>query len=280
MSDAGLRRARLINFAHCGIGWWLLRSKTDPCKWRRVSDLCHDRFCVPCARTRAWRIRENLAKHIWDHPSRFLTLTLKHCDAPLRQQVDRLYKCFAKLRGRVLWRDRVRGGLATLELKWSDRSQSWHPHLHCILDAKYIPHPSLKKDWLSITGDSSVVDIRLAPSSFKAIHYLLKYVTKPMSHSLTHNPQLMVDAIDALRNRKVILTFGTCRSWKLTAIPQEDAWERVAHRNELAYAVIDGRVPQDVADWARDLDPTLPAADSIHYHPPPPDEDAEEQDLD
>lgn len=52
-------------------------------------------------------------------------------------------------------------------------------HCHAVVSMPWAHFSRLKADWLKITGDSFVVNIRPVDSPKKAAGYLLKYITKP-----------------------------------------------------------------------------------------------------
>jgi hypothetical protein len=198
-----------------------------------VAGGCHDRLCTPCQGKRANLIAANLRTHLADHPYRLVTLTLAATDIPLREQLTRLYMCFKKLRAARFWRDRVAGGAAFLEITLNEGTQRWHPHLHLITEGKYIPQQQLSATWQQITGDSKVVDVRMISNKAAAATYVTKYVTKAHQHSLVRNRNAFADLITAIRSRKLVMPFGTWRSWHLTAPPTDSGWEVLGRLDEL-----------------------------------------------
>jgi hypothetical protein len=229
------RFGRMDAFRTCGAGFWVLRSKTDPARIRLAPDYCRDRFCVPCARARAFRIRANLTERLPNKRLSFLTLTLKHSESSLRIQLNRLITSYRRLRNRRLWTSRVRGAAAVVELKLNERTNQWHPHLHIIMDAKYIPHGQLSDLWRDITGDSFVIDIREAKQTDKAIEYLTKYVTKPTDTDVIWHPNELAEAVEALRGRKLLIQSGEWAHWRLTEEPSDHAWQLVCHSAALPH---------------------------------------------
>jgi len=267
--------SRISAFATCRGSAWLMRSTTDPDRYRWVLDCCHDRFCVPCAKARSALIADNLQRHLRDVPHRFITLTLRTTDEPLATTIDNLLRHFQVLRRRRFWRKRVRGGTAFLETRYNQESQRWHTHLHVITEGTFIPQHELADEWLSITGDSFVVDIRLARDSTKTIEYISKYATKTLDTTTTHSPALLKEAISALAGRKLLYSFGTWARWKLTAQPDSDAWTVVDHLNHFLHGFCDDDQLTNAAlaayhDWLDgDASPEF-----VLPRPPPPPPDA------
>lgn len=157
-----------------------------------------------------------------------ITLTLRHNDEPLHKQIDRLYRCFRRLRMRDFWTAKVKGGAAFLEVGFNERTRRWHPHLHVLVDAAYMPQCELSNQWLSVTGDSSVVDIRKCTEKAHVVEYVLKYVSKPLPTKILDKPILTAECIRALCGRRCALTFGSLRGVRLTTPTQEREFTPIA----------------------------------------------------
>ena len=94
-----------------------------------------------------------------------VTLTVK--DGPdLGERHQHLHKgqrelWMRKHRGRGSSLDGVEGAVWSYEVKRGQGSGLWHPHLHMIALAEVMPDAEeLSREWLEITGDSFVVDVR------------------------------------------------------------------------------------------------------------------------
>lgn len=240
LAEANQPVHRRVNFGRCGSSWWVQQHRTDPGRFRIVLDRCHDRFCTPCAVDRRAVIRRNLAGKLLPAPHRLLTLTIRHHDEPLRELINHLMRSFRRLRQRSLWRERVTGGAAILEVKLSADGTSWHPHLHVILEGRYLPSPQLREIWLAVTGDSHNLDISLIRQPSRVIDYVCKYVTKPLSHTITHHHRRLTEAIRALAHRRLLVTFGRWRHWHLTSPPDDRSWTLYGHVDEIHYKALDG----------------------------------------
>jgi hypothetical protein len=224
---------RLERFRYCGSNAWVISNDSDPSQVAVVADHCHDRFCRPCARWRGSVIAGNINAHLADRPYRFLTLTIKTDGLTLPQAVDKLYTSFARLRRTRIWQQRVTGGCAVCEIKPRASGTGWHPHLHCILEGRYLPQPVIRKHWERITTDSYIVDIRPGRDSAAAAHYVSKYITKPFGSAVIRNHDRLCEAIEALHNRRVIHTFGSWRGLKLCHFEPSGTWSRVCTLAEL-----------------------------------------------
>jgi len=219
---------RLSRFRTCGANAWVIRNEDDPSSYAVASDHCHDRFCQPCANFRGRVIAHNVAEYIGTRRYRFLTVTIKTTGLTLKEGVDKLYRDFAKLRRTKLWNEKVTGGCVICEVKVSSTSDNWHPHLHCIIEGKYLPLKPLRKLWLNITGDSFIIDISLGRDADAAAGYVTKYVTKQFDDATLRNPPRLLQAIEALTGRRLIATFGSWRGQRLTAYTPSGVWVKVA----------------------------------------------------
>lgn len=213
--------ARLDRLDNCGCRCRVELSD-DHTDIRVVAHYCHDRWCVPCQRARAAVIRTNINAACEGQPVRFITLTLRHSRTPLKDQIDRLYRSFKALRRRPEWSRSVKGGLALLEIKLSSHDGLWHPHLHCLCVGSYFDARTLSAEWLAVTGDSSIVDIKLVREPGQVAHYVTKYVTKTVDSSVMRDAGKLQEAISALHGRHLLLPFGAWEHYKFSDSPQDD----------------------------------------------------------
>lgn len=211
LKGAGISARRLINFANCG-ATALVFVNQDNGQVELNASYCHDRFCQACGHTRAGRLQVALAARVPTARCLHVVLTLRSTDAPLKDQLDRLYKCGSKLRSRKWWKSRVAGGMASLELTRNASTGQWHPHLHCLVHADWLTQSALADEWQKVTGDSRVVHVSLVENSVAAIREVTKYVTKPVHRSIDFDHNNLVTLITALHGRHLVTTFGTWRS--------------------------------------------------------------------
>lgn len=219
------RRARY--FYECGSQSIVLQDHDDPSRYKVACKRCHDRFCLPCSQDRARLIIANMKDQLEHAPTRFLTLTLRHNPDPLNEQIDRLYLAFFRLRRLKFWRELVTGGIGFLELKLGRGDGQWHPHLHVLIRGKYVPQNVLSDAWLQCTGDSKIVDIRMAGDEDGVYSYLARYVTKGWGPGIYRNPAKLLEAIEALKGRKLLLCFGVFSQLKLLQPPDKGTWDEL-----------------------------------------------------
>jgi hypothetical protein len=169
---------------------------------------CRCRVCPSCAKAYAKEVSDGI-KRIYEAMEwpLLLTLTVKHSkEDSLQKLLDKLERGLNCLRRRPIWKDNVTGAVKVLEIKWSEEN-GWHPHLHMICDAKWIAYEKLRDTWLSITGDSSQVDIRRIKSSDKAARYITKYLTKSMD---SWGDRQLFEFLRTMHGVRTVSTLGWC----------------------------------------------------------------------
>lgn len=230
---------RLDRFCNCGSGAWLYVSKTGDDLAMRCNK-CKDRWCLACQRERAATITNALLSIMSARTCRFVTLTLRHSQTPLADQIDRLYRSFSTLRRRESWRENVKGGAGFLEVKIG-RDNLWHVHLHLILEGRWWDQREIASEWHAVTGDSSIVDVRKITDDGEAAGYVTKYVTKPAHSDVYHSPDRLDEMIVALRGRRLCMTFGT---WRGIELEPDDAsgieWQPIGSLDSLRSKAADG----------------------------------------
>lgn len=263
--DLGTSSGVLERFDNCGSNAWILRTALPPFRYKISADYCKNRWCVPCQTARAALIAHNLHHRIHHRRCKLITLTIRHSSRTLPEQIDHLYKSFSALRRRKIWQDAVSGGAAVLELHHTGKANGWHPHLHIVAEAGFIPQKELAADWHAITRDSFVVDVRAITRTVSAARYVTKYLSKPLAKGIHERHGFLVEAVEALHGRKQVLTFGTWREFSLTETPDDDTeWVMVGE----LYALIDAGARGD--DSARAILRAVKASvDPGSARPPP-----------
>lgn len=170
---------------------------------------CRDRLCPLCARARARQVADRVSAAVSKADSmRFLTLTITSTNAPLREQLDRLYDAMRQLRRTPEWKQHVVGGVATVEVTRNAKTGQWHPHAHLLVDGTYWHQPDIVRVWKRITGDSIIVHIKRVPSKRRMAEYMAKYASKPAE--IDEWPLHAIEEYAAaIHRRRMLLTFGT-----------------------------------------------------------------------
>lgn len=223
-------------FANCGTESIVYYSEEEK-RYRIGGKFCHSRFCEPCMRAKANLIAANLREKLEagkEGQYRFLTLTLKHSDSPLREQIDKLRHCFKCLRTLPLWKNNCTGGAAVLEINWSKDTAQFHPHLHVIMEGDPIAKARIQEAWHALTGDSYVIDIKKLDSRKDTAYYVGKYIAKGSNNDLWWNEGAREEFIKAMQGQRSLFTFGTWRGFALLKKPEKsDSWKRVGSLDEI-----------------------------------------------
>jgi len=240
-------------FDECGSQCVVEYSKTEK-KHRIRGSFCHSRHCEPCARAKAATISANLKNRLASRPRgqaryRFITLGLRHTDAPLAEQIKRLYACFKKLRNTKTWKRTQVGGAFMLEVKWDPQSPTnrgrvlhglrpqWHPHLHIFSEGNFLDAKTLSALWLESTGDSNRTDIRAIDSGKDAAAYVSKYICKSANSEVWNDPDARNEWFTASKGIRICATFGNWRGFKLLEKRKSaEDWAPVATLNAVLAA--------------------------------------------
>ena len=218
--------SRLATFIECRQSAYFVKN-TETQEVRIVSNSCRQRWCPLCLRSKRYIMRIAVADYLRTlNAPKFSTFTLKHSNAPLDSQITRLYDCFRELRRRKLFKSNCRGGVWFFQVKKSSSDESWHPHIHCLIDSKYIDQSELSDLWLSVTGNSPIVDIRAVRNGARTADYVARYASSPCRLADLDEPDRL-ELFDALHGRRVCGTWGSARSCRLTPQPPEnpEVWE-------------------------------------------------------
>jgi hypothetical protein len=262
--DTGASASALWSFENCGSDCQVEWSEAKQ-RYRIVGCYCHNRHCEPCMKAKSALITNNLRIKMQDAAKkqfRFITLTLRHSDAPLKQQIKGLYAYYKQLRQLPEWKASQKGGAATLEVKWQPHSKKWHPHLHIISEGTYLSTYWLSTAWRDITDGSHVVDIRLISAEKDVAYYVGKYVTKGTNSDVWEDPKVAAEWVSATKGVRMCATFGTWRGYKLLEREKEEkgVWTPVASLMSLVRRAQAGEV------YALELLTILTATHSNTHH--------------
>ncbi len=208
---------------------WFVQSSITK-KLRVQSSRCKLRWCPICRDVS--RMIVTKAVNEWlvlqKYP-KMITLTLKHNDDPLEVQIKHLYKSFQKLRKRAYFQRLITGGVWFFQLKYNSSDEEWHPHIHCLVAGKYLPHKRLRDLWFKITGDSHVVDIRSVKDLDSCSNEVARYATSPADITAVTLDRAL-NIFYATKHRRICGSWGNARSITLKPTPLEDTgeWEKVA----------------------------------------------------
>lgn len=170
----------------------------------RVPVYCKDRFCVICSPGRRSRIQQKikyLLRCAVYPPGYFLgMITVSLVNPPhLGEGIKKLQKSFAKLRSTKMWKSKIRGGVYVIEI--TGGPGGWHPHIHALVEQKFISWQSFQSRWLAISGGSAF-HVKKVPAG-QAERYITKYLSKPAVE-----PEALELAQDELRHVRLFQPFG------------------------------------------------------------------------
>ncbi|MBA7712749.1 hypothetical protein ES703_121738 [subsurface metagenome] len=243
-------------FRSCGDVCWV-EHDVDNDRYYLAAETCKLRICPACRKRIQHRTSSRVLEYYDAHPNlkwQFITLTLKHTDANLSSQLDRLTASFRKLRQRSLWKSAVPGGYAVIEVTFhaagtfnpSGRmreSAEWHPHLHVLVQTEWINWSDLRKAWLSVTGDSNNIDCQHVNSARSAAHYVAKYIGKPPNLDFSAHLPEAKEWYDALLHRRLLIPFGPQAERERQPPPPQPRTERICRFKDLLAAAHQGNYP-------------------------------------
>jgi hypothetical protein len=199
-------------------------------------DSCRDRWCPMCAGQKAAFARDSTKEYIQSLKApRFLTLTLRHNENGLKEQITFLQHAFGRLRARAYWKKNVTGGIWFLQVKRGKNSGCWHPHLHILLDGNYLEQGRVSALWELVTFGSPVIDIRRLHDIDAAAQYVSRYTARPAA--LADMPlDDRIEVINALFRKRLCGTFGTGKSVTLTPpkIESDGDFDYIGHYDDIA----------------------------------------------
>lgn len=232
--DAIEKKHRVFNFRTCRTQAAFLRHK-ETGQIKVGSNSCKLRWCPLCARTKRLILQKSVSGWLKEKKKpKFITLTLAHSTDPLKDQIDRLYNAFKRLRTKPIWKKKIRGGIWFFQLKKSDTDQLWHPHLHIVSHGDYIDKFELACIWKGITHDSKIVDVKKINSVKNAANYVARYAATPVSIDDLDSEDLLLVA-QSFKGRRICGTFGSAKGLQLSIMPPDDKgdWEHIGGWNEI-----------------------------------------------
>ena len=195
------------------MAWYVRDVESDMI--RIQSNSCRLRWCPMCADARAKIILHSCRDFFEKQSSvRHLTLTQKHNDLPLGEQVAQIKKSFVNLRRCSGWRKYVTGCIWFLQIKPSCGGKWWHVHLHILLTGSYMPQSWISEKWLKITGDSKIVHIRSVENLGKALKDVARYVGRP-ANLLDVAPEHRLELVHSTDGIRLCGTTGICNAVSL-----------------------------------------------------------------
>ena len=212
----------------CRTRAWFIRNSSSG-EVRLASKQCRLRWCFHCSEARQQFITQAVSPwYLHIHEPKLLTVTLKHNQNPLIEQIDFLYKSFRKLRSRKRFKDACKGGIWFFQITYNSSRQEWHPHIHALIDSKYISHHYLIAAWEKITQGSTIVHIRQVHNPEKTLSHNARYAARPSS-LLSIPESRWCELFSAFDGRRIVGTWGEAKCISLRPKKPDDAadWESI-----------------------------------------------------
>jgi predicted nucleic-acid-binding Zn-ribbon protein len=185
----------------------------------KVAIHCTDRTCIPCVRSRSYRIYHRISRVLaivkptpkdhWRH----ITLTIP-TSTDLSHKIDFLFKSFREFRKHPAWKRTQKFGFFVLEIKYT--AGYWNPHLHIITYGSFIHWKRILKIWHQITKVSEHIWVTAISDRENIARYVAKYVAKVN----TFSPQLKTIINQETKHRRLFSPFGNIVSVE-RQIPKE-----------------------------------------------------------
>lgn len=207
--------------------WFLRDAETGIV--RISSNHCRLRWCPLCGAAKAAQVSAAIQQWLQDVPTpRMLTLTLKHSNAPLADQIDSIYTFFQSFRRRKWLKEAISGGIWFFQVHRVGGSGAWHPHIHILLDSGYLPKARLSDDWRDTTHGSYIVDIKRITDNKASCDYVARYVARPAKLAdldLSSAQELL----QALHGRRLAGSWGSAHGVCLSGKSQkpDGNWQRL-----------------------------------------------------
>lgn len=217
------REERLLT---CRSSAWFVRSRIDG-HVRVASNHCRLRWCPLCSRSRQGFITAQVDSWFADSLApKFLTLTMRHTNNLLSDQITQIYRSFRGFRRSTFIQHNCFGGVWFFQITYNPKTHQWHPHLHCLIDSKYLHYLRIRQLWHYHTGGSDILDIRAIYSVKEAAQYVARYSSRP--HDLKSLPiDKALELMTALHGRRLCGSWGTAKTIKFSPYtsPRSDEWE-------------------------------------------------------
>lgn len=202
-----IKAERIQRFKNCRSNAYFYRN-VETGKVKVMSNACRDRACPFCAQARSREIADQITEWLAGcHHPRFLTLSIRSCNAPLATQIDNIYQAFRRYRLLKGMKKYLRSGVWFFQVTWNAERQQWHPHIHCVLVGKWASWEFLREQWRIASKGSHVVDIEEIKNPEKAARYVARYSARP--YKMEGLPlEQRKECISAFQSRRLFGTWG------------------------------------------------------------------------
>jgi len=204
---------------------------------------CEFRLCPDCGRRRSRKLQNKylpmmraFLRHHQVTPVH-LVLTQTHKKETRKQSAKRIKDAFIKLQRREFWKRYFKGGTWSLEFT-KDKSGLHHTHLHIVgFRRKFFDIELLRSEWLAVTGDSHVLNLKPILDIASGLREVVKYVSKPLDIRRFGAEDLR--EFLKLKNMRMFGTFGEFRDFCKGFEPSDND-EAMSELESLARDLVEG----------------------------------------
>ncbi len=205
---------------------------------------CEFRLCPDCGRRRSRKLQKKylpmmraFLRHRQVTPVH-LVLTQTHRKETRKQSAKRINDAFKKLQRRSFWKEFFKGGTWSLEFT-KDKNGLHHTHLHIIgFRRKFFDIELLRSEWLAVTGDSHVLNLKPIQDIAAGLREVVKYVSKPLD--IRRFGAADLKEFIGLKNMRMFGTFGEFRDFCKSFVPSDNDGDEVSELESLSRDLTEG----------------------------------------
>jgi hypothetical protein len=188
--------------------------------WAKADNSCFVRLCPHCSHRKVRLVSSRVKNFVVGKTNLKYVVFAERNSVNLAEGIKSLYAAWDRLRRSVFWKSRVSGAIVVLEVTYSKKRKSWHPHLNVLFEGDYIPFEALRQRWEKATkGEGRTAHIQKADEG--TILELIKYTLKIAEYKnsdegrvlelLFEQPEVLDEFLSVLHGMRVIRTYGTFR---------------------------------------------------------------------
>lgn len=229
------KKLDLVNFGNYNVNWEKKKQLLENCgtfvEFRngRISrsNFCRERFCPLCQHRRSLKMYAEILKKInsleREYSCIHLVLTVPNVQInDLLSQIQLLFSASSRLfKLYPGWKGEGR----FLEVTYNSKSDTYHPHLHCIVLVKpsyfhsryYVSYEQLRNDWSNLVGVNSVqIHLSAKGEDSSLIAEVAKYCTKPFASTSTDFEfHRLLQLFEVLKGKRLVQFFGVLKGLKI-----------------------------------------------------------------
>jgi diadenosine tetraphosphate (Ap4A) HIT family hydrolase len=205
---------------------------------------CEFRLCPDCSRRRSRKLQKKylpmmraFLRHHHVTPVH-LVLTQTHKKETRKQSAKRINDAFKKLQRRSFWKEYFKGGTWSLEFT-KDKNGLHHTHLHIVaFRRKFFDIELLRSEWLAVTGDSHVLNLKPIQDIAAGLCEVVKYVSKPLD--IRRFGAADLKEFIGLKNMMMFGTFGEFRKFCKGFVPSDNDDDATDDLESLSRDLVEG----------------------------------------